>query len=89
MGRDESIPKRSSSASFRRRQRIGKILHDCRVVAGLNIQDAAKKAGVSFYQWQRMEMGYTAIPIERVVDIAKAVPAFADAMADDFMKAAA
>jgi transcriptional regulator with XRE-family HTH domain len=74
MARIESIPKRSTSRTWKRRQRIGRIIQFIREsITKITRDEAARRAGVSVYTWQRWEQGSTAIPLERMADIAKAL----------------
>ena len=56
-----------------RRRAIGAKLQEARDQAGLSRTEAAAIAGVSPHTWERWEFGQTAIPLERVADIVRAI----------------
>lgn len=67
------LPKRSTLASYRRRKEIGAALQTVREACGLTRMEAAVLADVTFHTWERWEMGKTAIPLDRVADIRRAL----------------
>lgn len=66
-----SLPKRLTSATWKRRQRIARELQRFREEIDVQRGVAAQRAGVSVYVWERWEQGESAIPLERMADIAK------------------
>lgn len=67
------IPKRSTIASFARRKKIAAALRALRESVDIDETTAASRAGVSVWTWKRWEDGSTAIPLERLFDIAAAL----------------
>lgn len=75
MARDVPLPKKATQESFRRRQQIGAALRAMREKKKLTIEASCIAAGVSFHTWKRWEEGETAIPVERLADISRALSA--------------
>jgi len=67
------LPKRSTLASYQRRKEIGQILRKLREAVGIDCMTAGVRAGVSVHTWERWEAGRTAIPLDRIPDIRKAL----------------
>lgn len=67
------LPKKLSLEAYQRRQKIGAEIRRLREVRRLSIEEAAARADVSYFTWSRWESGKTAIPLEMVAEIAKAL----------------
>lgn len=67
------LPKRATLETYRRRRQIGAALRTLREKKQLEIEEVCTEAGVSFHTWKRWESGQTAIPVERLADIGRAL----------------
>ena len=72
MARDEA-PRKLSVEEYERRKQIGATIKRIRERKALTIEQCAVLAGVKYNTWQRWEAGKTAIPLELVANICKAL----------------
>ena len=68
-----AVPKKLSPSEYERRKQIGVALRKLRERKHLSLEQAAAEADVSLYTWQRWEQGRTAIPLELVANICRAL----------------
>lgn len=73
MARVVVLPKKATRESFKRRQQIGATLRSIREARGLSIEEACTAGDIPYHTWRRWESGETAIPLERVADIGRAL----------------
>jgi transcriptional regulator with XRE-family HTH domain len=73
MARTLTLPKKLTITTYRRRAKIGQTLRALREKRGRTMMDTAVLAGVSLSTWARWENGKTAIPLELVADICRAL----------------